>query len=103
MKPYMYDIGKTKVLVDGKRVDGFNEDGVKIDEDGITINFIIKADFLKNLHAKDIKIIYMDADVTAVTKMKVDKLEMLPRTITGKEFPLVPIKFSGEPKTKYTD
>lgn len=99
----MYDVGKTKVLVDGKRVDGFNDDGVKIDGDGITINFIIKADFIKDLHAKNIKIIYMDADVTAVTKMKVDKLEMLPRTIAGNNFPLVPIKFSGEPKTDYTD
>ena len=103
MKAYMYDVGSTKVLIDGKGIDGYTHEGLSIDADGITTNFIIKSEFLKKMRGQNIKIIYMDNDVTAVTKMKIEKLEALPRTAGGDGMPQVPIKFHGTPKATYTD
>ncbi|WP_338208317.1 hypothetical protein [Lactiplantibacillus paraxiangfangensis] len=94
---------RLKVLINDKRVSKVTAEGLKVESDGVTANFFINADFLKELKPRKIRVIYIDDEVTAITDMKVESFEMLPRMIGVTGVPLVPIKFIGKPRTKYTD
>ena len=92
-----------KLLINDNRVTKVTVEGLNIETDGITANFFINASFLKHLKPHKLRIIYFDDDVTAITDMKVESFEMLPRTMGITTIPLVPIKFYGSPQTRYTD
>lgn len=99
----IWDPRKLKILVDGKKLQGFRPDELfEIQDDGILLKLSIFSENLKNFHPGKIKAIYMDDDHTIIIKMVVDAIKKLPIKI-GSNSPLVPIKLFGAPKINFTD